>query len=131
MYATGENAQLVQAQRELESLRAQLAKLGGFEDSSGGELLVPKAGFPRRASNTFRKLRDVNTTRQSSTSWRGSSSWPSSTRRRRARSFRSSIPLFARQAILPETRTDRDRRHLRGILFRGLFRTDAKQASDA
>jgi uncharacterized protein involved in exopolysaccharide biosynthesis len=45
-YATGENAQLVQAQRELDSLRAQLAKLGGSEDGSSGELMVPKGRVP-------------------------------------------------------------------------------------
>jgi len=59
MYATGENAQLVQAQRELESLRAQLAKLGGSEDSSGGELLVPKGRVPEAGLEYVRKLRDV------------------------------------------------------------------------
>jgi tyrosine-protein kinase Etk/Wzc len=51
-YATGENAQLVQAQRELESLRAQLAKLGGSADSTGGELIVPKGRCLKRAWNT-------------------------------------------------------------------------------
>jgi uncharacterized protein involved in exopolysaccharide biosynthesis len=58
-YATGENAQLVQAQRELESLRAQLAKLGGSEDSSGGGLIVPKGRVPEAGLEYVRKLRDV------------------------------------------------------------------------
>jgi uncharacterized protein involved in exopolysaccharide biosynthesis len=57
-YATGENAQLVQAQRELEGLRAQLAKLGGSEDSNG-ELLVPKGLVPEAALEYGRKFRDV------------------------------------------------------------------------
>ena len=58
-YATGENAQLVQAQRELEGMRAQLAKLGGSADSSGGELLVPKGRVPEAGLEYVRKLRDV------------------------------------------------------------------------
>jgi len=58
-YATGENAQLVQAQRELDGLRAQLAKLGGSEDSSGGELIVPKGLVPEAGLEYARKLRDV------------------------------------------------------------------------
>jgi uncharacterized protein involved in exopolysaccharide biosynthesis len=58
-YATGENPQLVQAQRELEGLRAQLAKLGGSEDSGSGELLVPKGRVPEAGLEFVRKLRDV------------------------------------------------------------------------
>src|ERR1035441_9183817 len=58
-YATGENAQLIQAQRELEGMRAQLAKLGGSADSSGGELLVPKGRVPEAGLEYVRKLRDV------------------------------------------------------------------------
>ncbi len=58
-YATGENAQLVQAQRELEGMRAQLAKLGGSEDSTGGELIVPKGRVPEAGLEYIRKLRDV------------------------------------------------------------------------
>jgi uncharacterized protein involved in exopolysaccharide biosynthesis len=58
-YATGENAQLVQAQRELEGLRAQLAKLGGSEDSASGGLIVPKGQVPEAGLEYVRKLRDV------------------------------------------------------------------------
>ncbi len=58
-YATGENAQLVQAQRELEGMRAQLAKLGGSEDSAAGELIVPKGRVPEAGLEYVRKLRDV------------------------------------------------------------------------
>jgi uncharacterized protein involved in exopolysaccharide biosynthesis len=58
-YATGENAQLVQAQRELESLREQLAKLGGSEDSTGGELIVSKGRVPEAGMEYIRRLRDV------------------------------------------------------------------------
>ena len=57
-YATGENSQLIQAQRELESLRAQLAKLGGAEDMSG-ELLVTKGRVTDAGLEYVRKLRDV------------------------------------------------------------------------
>jgi uncharacterized protein involved in exopolysaccharide biosynthesis len=57
-YATGENAQLVQAQRELESLRAQLARLGGSEDSATS-LIVPKGKVPEAGLEYVRKLRDV------------------------------------------------------------------------
>jgi tyrosine-protein kinase Etk/Wzc len=57
-YATAENAQLVQAQRELESMRAQLAKLGGSEDTPLG-LIVPKGLVPEASLEYIRKLRDV------------------------------------------------------------------------
>ena len=58
-YATGENAQLVQAQQELASLRAQLAKLGGSEDSASAGLIVPKGQVPEAGLQYVRKLRDV------------------------------------------------------------------------
>jgi uncharacterized protein involved in exopolysaccharide biosynthesis len=58
-YATGENSQMVQAQQELESMRAQLAKLGGSEDSASGGLIVPKGQVPEAGLEYVRKLRDV------------------------------------------------------------------------
>jgi uncharacterized protein involved in exopolysaccharide biosynthesis len=58
-YATGENSQVVQAQQELESMRAQLAKLGGSEDSSTGGIIVPKGQVPEAGLEYVRKLRDV------------------------------------------------------------------------
>ena len=58
-YATGENSQLVQAQRELDSMRAQLAKLGGSGGSAGGEFIVPKGRIPETGMEYIRKLRDV------------------------------------------------------------------------
>jgi uncharacterized protein involved in exopolysaccharide biosynthesis len=58
-YATGENAQLVQAQHELDSMRAQLAKLGGSEDNASGGLIVPKGQVPAVGLEYVRKLRDV------------------------------------------------------------------------
>ncbi len=58
-YATGENGDVVQAQRELESMRAQLAKLGGSESGPSGELIVPKGRVPEAGLEYVRKLRDV------------------------------------------------------------------------
>jgi len=58
-YATGENPQLVQAQRELSSLRAQLGKLGGSEDSSSGGLIVPKGRVPAAGLEYVRRFREV------------------------------------------------------------------------
>jgi len=43
----------------LESLRAQLAKLGGSEKTTGGELLIPKGRVPEAGLEYVRKLRDV------------------------------------------------------------------------
>lgn len=57
-YATSENSNVVQTRQELESLRAQLAKLGGSEDSSSG-LIVPKGKVPEAGLEYIRKLRDV------------------------------------------------------------------------
>ncbi len=57
-YATGQNAQLVEAQQELDSLRAQLAKLGGSEDNADS-LMVPRGKVPQASLEYVRKLRDV------------------------------------------------------------------------
>lgn len=57
-FATNQNAQLVQAEQELEGLKAQLAKLGGTE--AGDEnLLVPKGQMTEAGLEYVRKLRDV------------------------------------------------------------------------
>jgi uncharacterized protein involved in exopolysaccharide biosynthesis len=57
-FATGENAQLIEAQQELDSMRAQLAKLGGKEDNA--ESLIPSRGKLTEAGLQYvRKLRDV------------------------------------------------------------------------
>lgn len=58
MYAAGENAQLMQAQQEVESMRAQLAKLGGSEDTANS-LIVPKGKLTEAGLEYVRKLRDV------------------------------------------------------------------------
>lgn len=57
-YATGENAQLAEAKEELGSLRAQLAKLGGSQETADG-LIVPKGRVPGAALEYLRRLRDV------------------------------------------------------------------------
>jgi tyrosine-protein kinase Etk/Wzc len=57
-YATGENAQLFEAEQELASLHAQLAKLGGgVEDPDG--IIVPKGRMTEAGLEYVRKLRDV------------------------------------------------------------------------
>jgi tyrosine-protein kinase Etk/Wzc len=58
-YATGENSALIQAQQELAGLRAQLAKLGGSEDTSGNEFMIPKGLVPKAGMEYVRGLRDV------------------------------------------------------------------------
>ena len=58
-YATGENSELIQAQQELAGLRAQLAKLGGSEDTSGNEFMIPKGLVPKAGMEYVRRLRDV------------------------------------------------------------------------
>lgn len=58
-YATPENAQLLQSQQELVGLRAQLAKLGGSENGSDANLIVPKGRVPEAGLEYARKLRDV------------------------------------------------------------------------
>lgn len=58
-FATGQNAQILQAQQELDGLRTQLAKLGGSEDSGSAGLIVPKGQVPQAGLEYVRKLRDV------------------------------------------------------------------------
>jgi tyrosine-protein kinase Etk/Wzc len=57
-YATGENAQLVEAEQELASLRAQLSKLGGASDN-GDSIIVPKGEMTTAGLEYVRRLRDV------------------------------------------------------------------------
>ncbi|HTD15080.1 MAG TPA: Wzz/FepE/Etk N-terminal domain-containing protein [Chthoniobacterales bacterium] len=58
-FATDQNAQIIQAQQELDALRTQLAKLGGSEDNSDAGLIVPKGKVPGAGLEYLRKLRDV------------------------------------------------------------------------
>ena len=57
-YATGENAQVVQAQSELQGLQTQLARLSGTSEG-GDELIVPKGKVPESGLQYVRKVRDV------------------------------------------------------------------------
>jgi len=58
-FATSENAQFIQAQQELDSLRAQLAKLGGAGENGDAGLIVPKGRVPEAGLEYVRRLRDV------------------------------------------------------------------------
>jgi tyrosine-protein kinase Etk/Wzc len=58
-YATDENAQYLEARKELDGLRAQLAKLGGSEAGQDENLIVPKGKVPEAGLQYIRKLRDV------------------------------------------------------------------------
>jgi tyrosine-protein kinase Etk/Wzc len=58
-YATGENAALVQARNELNSLKSQLAKLGGSYQLQDGEIIVPKGKMTEAGLEYVRKVRDV------------------------------------------------------------------------
>jgi uncharacterized protein involved in exopolysaccharide biosynthesis len=57
-FATNENSQVIQTEQELESLRAQLAKLGGSESIDAG-LMMPKGQVPVAGLEYVRKLREV------------------------------------------------------------------------
>ncbi|MFP5226210.1 MAG: GumC family protein [Acidobacteriota bacterium] len=57
-FASGGNAQLIQAQQELDGMRAQLAKLGGSE-SNPNALIMPRGKLTEAGLDYVRKLRDV------------------------------------------------------------------------
>ena len=57
-YATGQNAQLVEAQQELDGLRAQLAELGGGGGDSTA-IIVPKGQMTEAGMEYVRKLRAI------------------------------------------------------------------------
>jgi uncharacterized protein involved in exopolysaccharide biosynthesis len=58
-FATDQNAELVQAEQELQALQSQLAKLGGASDGSDAGLIVPKGRVPQASLEYARRLRDV------------------------------------------------------------------------
>lgn len=58
-YGTNENADVVQAQQELDSMRAQLAKFGGSADDTSGGLILPRGKVPQVGVEYIRRLRDV------------------------------------------------------------------------
>ncbi|QNI32360.1 chain length determinant family protein [Alloacidobacterium dinghuense] len=57
-YATSENSDVIQTQQELDSLRTQLAKLGGNVDDSAG-LIIPKGQMTQGGIEYVRRYRDV------------------------------------------------------------------------
>lgn len=57
-FATPENAQLVEARQELESLQNQLGELGGSRQSANS-LIVPKGKVPQASLEYVRRLRNV------------------------------------------------------------------------
>jgi tyrosine-protein kinase Etk/Wzc len=57
-YATGENAQVIQARQELESMRSQLAQLGGNQDIPGSGILPAKGQMTEATMEYMRRLRD-------------------------------------------------------------------------
>ena len=58
-FATGQNAQLIQAQQELDSMRAQLAKLGGNETDPDSDMVMAKGKVTEAGLEYVRKMRDV------------------------------------------------------------------------
>lgn len=58
-YATGQNADVVEAQHELDGLRAELSKLVGNKDDSNAGLIPPKGVMAQSGLEYVRKLRDV------------------------------------------------------------------------
>jgi len=58
-FATDQNSQLIQAQKELESLQAQLAKLGGNASNGDSGMLISKGQIPQAGLEYLRKERDV------------------------------------------------------------------------
>ena len=59
LYATDENSQLTTAQKELESLHAQLARLGGSTSGDDSDLLLPKGRVSEAALEYLRAERNV------------------------------------------------------------------------
>lgn len=57
-FASGGNAQLIEAEQELDGMRAQLAKLGGTEDNPNA-LIMPRGKLTEAGLDYVRKLRDV------------------------------------------------------------------------
>jgi tyrosine-protein kinase Etk/Wzc len=58
-YATNQNSNVVELQQEIDSLQAQLAKLGGSGDVSAAGLILPRGKVPEAGLEYVRKMRDV------------------------------------------------------------------------
>ncbi len=57
-FATGENAQIIEAQQELKGLQDQLASLAGSQQNPNS-LIIPKGMVPQASLEYVRRLRDV------------------------------------------------------------------------
>jgi uncharacterized protein involved in exopolysaccharide biosynthesis len=57
--ATDQNAQVVRAQQELDSLRAELTKLRGAGEKTDADLILPQGRVPTASLEYVRKLRDA------------------------------------------------------------------------
>lgn len=58
-FATNQNAQVVETEEELASLRAQMARLGGSGAASGAGLVLPRGQVPQVGLEYVRKVREV------------------------------------------------------------------------
>lgn len=58
-FATSENAQLLQAQQELDTLRNELTKMGGASSGADNSLITLKGKVPEASLEYVRKVRDV------------------------------------------------------------------------
>lgn len=58
-FATGQNAQLVQAEQELDGLQTQFAKLTGSQQGQGDGLIIPKGQVSEAGLENIRAVRDV------------------------------------------------------------------------
>lgn len=58
-YATPENPQLIEAQRSVASMQAELNKMGGGGQTVGSEFVIPQIKVPKEGMEYVRRLRDV------------------------------------------------------------------------
>lgn len=58
-FATEKNPQVVTAQKRLNALKAELAKLSGTDANPGSDIVVPKGNIPEAGIEYIRRLRDV------------------------------------------------------------------------
>lgn len=58
-YATPENPQLIQAERNVAALQDELNKMGGGGDTLGQQFMVPQVKVPKEGMEYIRRLRDV------------------------------------------------------------------------
>jgi len=58
-YATPQNPQLIEAQRSVTSMQAELNKMGGGGQTVGSEFVVPQIKVPKEGMEYVQRLRDV------------------------------------------------------------------------